>query len=609
MNKTVTVNIGGIVFHIDENAYERFKQYLESIRMHFKSSEGRDEIMQDIESRIAEMFQERVKNKQVITLQDVEEVTGVMGKPEQFDDDQKEDEKERQQSATGNTKVHRRLYRNPDDKLLGGVCSGIAAYFDIDTVWVRLVVAILILGFPILFHGFGGSAVFMYIVLWFIVPEAKSTTEKLQMRGEPVNISNIEKNVTEEREAQTKSAGFLSRFFGAIGQIIRFFFVFIGKVIAVFLVFIGVVVGFVLFASLLAIFKVPGTHYPVFLDHIFPGGNFFGLGLLGAVLTLGIPFIMLAWLGAKMLFKVKTYPRGLGMAALALWIIGVLICIYVGIRTIGEFSQKQTVVNTINLQKPAVSPLTLAMNESANSNGKHRYWNDDEENGWEEDIRMSIENDQLQSRNIKIDILRSPTDSFKLEERFYARGSSKKDAADRAAKISYTVNQNDAIVMFGNYFTLDKNEKYRAQSVQLVLYVPVGGEIFLHHSLNGYIYDIENTMNIFDSDMLGHRWKMTEAGLMCVDCDGTERTVGGMKAPLPPLPPGKSDDEVLIDDEGIFIKDKESDAMMKIDSNGVYIKAKSRKGRGTSEEDNTILRIDSNGIVIKKPGEKVKVIK
>src|SRR5436190_4784899 len=116
MNKTVTVNIGGIIFHIDENAYERFKHYLESIRSHFTGSDGRDEIMQDIESRIAEMFQERVKDlKQVITLTDVEEVTVLMGKPEQFGD---EDSKEKEIDTT-ELRVKRRLFRNPEDKILG----------------------------------------------------------------------------------------------------------------------------------------------------------------------------------------------------------------------------------------------------------------------------------------------------------------------------------------------------------------------------------------------------------------------------------------------------------------------------------------------------------
>lgn len=194
MNKTVTVNIGGIVFHIDENAYERFKQYLEAIRSHFTTAEGRDEIMQDIESRIAEMFQDRIKDsKQVITLEDVEEVTIQMGRPEQFGDEAAHEEQsksERPEVQEG--PVKRRLFRNPDDKLLGGVCSGVANYFDIDAVWVRL-------AFAFIFFVFG-SGFLLYILLWIIVPEAKTTAEKLQMRGEPVTISNIEKNVKEEME-------------------------------------------------------------------------------------------------------------------------------------------------------------------------------------------------------------------------------------------------------------------------------------------------------------------------------------------------------------------------------------------------------------------------
>ena len=163
MNKTVTVNIGGIVFHIDENAYERFKQYLESIRVHFVGSDGHDEIMQDIESRIAEMFQERIKDqKQVITISDVEEVTAIMGKPEQFgDEESKEKGKEIDPSEI---KVKRRLFRNPDDNLLGGVCSGISEYFNLDPIWIRG-------AFAAAFF-LGGSGFLLYLILWIIIPKA-----------------------------------------------------------------------------------------------------------------------------------------------------------------------------------------------------------------------------------------------------------------------------------------------------------------------------------------------------------------------------------------------------------------------------------------------------
>ena len=579
MNKTLNVNIGGIVFHIDENAYERFKSYLESIRHHFTASEGRDEIMQDIEARIAEMFQDRVKDKQVVTLQDVEEVTKLMGKPEQFGDEPDHEEPIAGEVPTG--KIARRLYRNPDDKLVGGVCSGVAAYFDVDAVWVRLVFAVVC--FPIFFSSFFGSGILLYILLWFIIPEASSTTEKLQMKGEPVNISSIEKNVTEEREQKSKSGTFVSRFFSMLGQIIRFSFNLIGKLFAVFFLFIGVVISFAVFVSLLALLKIPGTHYPIIVDHIFPGGSYFGWGLLGAVLTIGIPFLMLAYFGAKMLFNVKKYSRGIGLTALSLWLLGVFLCAFIGVRTAREFSQKQNVSNVISLIQPASKKLNLEIASIEGERQNNRYWNDDD-NSWEDDIRLSFQEDQLQSRNIKIDILKSPTDSFKLEELFYARGSSRKDAADHASRISYGINQSDSVLKFNPYFTIDKDEKYRAQKIQLVLYVPEGGVIYLDPTLKKYIYDIENNLNILDRDMLGRTWKMTGTGLICMDCTGKERTLGDRTFDYS-------------DDGDVDIKGPDG-SRVRIDNNGVFIKG----------PQNETVRIDSNGVVIENNGKK-KIIK
>src|SRR5689334_9884136 len=160
MNKTLTINLSGIVFHIDENAYDVFNAYIDSIRRHFASSEGKDEIMQDIEARIAEMFQLRVgENKQVITLRDVEEVTAAMGRPEQFGDEEAEAAPDREAPIPG---VKRRLFRSTDDEIIGGVCSGIAAYFGIDPVWLRLAFVLSVIFF--------GGGVLLYIILWIVIP-------------------------------------------------------------------------------------------------------------------------------------------------------------------------------------------------------------------------------------------------------------------------------------------------------------------------------------------------------------------------------------------------------------------------------------------------------
>lgn len=574
MNKTVTVNIGGIVFHIDENAYERFKQYLESIRVHFIGSDGQDEIMQDIESRIAEMFQDRIKDqKQVITISDVEEVTALMGKPEQFGDEESK-EKDKGMDTT-EIKVKHRLFRNPDDKLLGGVCSGISAYFNLDSVWIRL-------AFAAAFF-LGGSGFLLYIILWIIIPEATTTADKLQMKGEPVTVSNIEKNVQEELEQlkkrfsgdnlKRKDGNIVTRIFEAIGQVLALIFKFIGKLIAVFFIFIGLIVVFAIFASLMAIIKVPGTNYPEVLNHIFSSGFQFGFALLSAILAIGIPFLMLAYFGARVVFNIKKSSRILNLSALGLWIIAVSSCFFLGISITKEFSEKQSIRKELTLIQPSSKSLVLKLNRDQADDKYYNLW---DENEWNGDLRRSPDNSELQSKDIKLDIVESNSDSFELVQVCYARGSSKKLAADHARQISYTFNQTDSVLTFEPYFIIDNNEKYRAQKMQLILRVPKGGKVYLDNSLGRFIYDIKNVENIYDSDMLKHRWEMRENGLNCLDCDGTEKTLDGNE----------------------YNKSDFSDGGVHISNSGVYI-------HGSNDE---VVSIDSNGIVVRKDG-KIKKIK
>jgi len=187
MNQTVTVNISGIVFHIEVDAYEELKKYLNKIKSYFKNSEECNEIMTDIEARIAELFNEKISSdSQVIQSQDVEEVITIMGKPEQYVDED-EDEPQPQESFSSKQRTYstaKKLFRDPDDRMIGGVASGIAAYFGIETIWLRLFFVVA------LFVGFG---FLLYIILWIVMPEAKTASDKLQMKGDPVNINNISK--------------------------------------------------------------------------------------------------------------------------------------------------------------------------------------------------------------------------------------------------------------------------------------------------------------------------------------------------------------------------------------------------------------------------------
>lgn len=195
MKKTLTVNLGGTVYHIDEDAYKLLDTYLSNLRIHFCREEGAEEIVHDMELRISELFTDRLRDgKQVITIEDVEEIIAQMGKPEDLGD---EADGGGETSKDGSTysqtaKGPRRLFRDSDNKVLGGVASGLAAYFGWDPTWVRII--FLILGISL--KGF----VIAYIIAWIVIPLARTVPEKLAMRGAKINVENIGRTVTDNFE-------------------------------------------------------------------------------------------------------------------------------------------------------------------------------------------------------------------------------------------------------------------------------------------------------------------------------------------------------------------------------------------------------------------------
>jgi len=189
MKKTINVNLGGIVFNIDDDAYIKLKAYLDQIEIYFANEKEGREILVDIENRMAELFQERSKGTgRVIAMEDVDEVIRILGKPEEIGDPENGYEKTR--SSRSSSSRYRRIYRDPDNRVLGGVCSGMGAYWQIDPLVIRIL-------FLVAFFGFGIGLI-IYLILWIVIPEAKTAAQKLEMKGEPVNISNIGKTVKEE---------------------------------------------------------------------------------------------------------------------------------------------------------------------------------------------------------------------------------------------------------------------------------------------------------------------------------------------------------------------------------------------------------------------------
>ena len=539
MNKTVNINLSGIIFHIEEDAYSKLQTYLTTIRGYFSESEGRDEIMADIENRIAEMLSERITDKkQVVLMTDVERVIEIMGKPEEFAGEQTQEEAKNKQQPYYAGKKRKRVFRDGENKILGGVCSGIANYFNADPLWLRLALVISFFAF--------GSGFLLYIVLWIVIPEAKTTAEKLEMRGEDVNFSNIGKKVEEElssfgkkaenwgeevkntaSQTRTRARDFIDQLIFFISSIFGSFFRVFTKIVGVFIAIFGMILLIGMISSLFGgtgFIHVDGDTFSIQdgFNMFFESKNQELFASIAIFLFVGIPLILLVYAGIKLLLGIKTKHKYVGRSAGVLWLVGLVLVIILGNQIIRQFTDEATSKNTIPLTQPKSGTLSLKVKGGSE--------NDYEQERRGKHLRVKIKNRNLVSmdeENLNIglpqlNIVRSETDSFEVVIYGEARGKDRKEALHLARNISYELSQNDSIVEFMPYFSVPKEDKWRAQDVHIEVRVPKGKTIYLSRSMKGIIYDIKNETETWDGDMVGKRWIMGTEELSCVDCEGIE---------------------------------------------------------------------------------------
>jgi phage shock protein PspC (stress-responsive transcriptional regulator) len=193
MKITVSINLGGYSFNIDEDAYAELKRYIRNLELNFADEESSSEILADIETRMAELFRGRLSvYKQVITIDDVKQVIAIMGTPEDLSGQEGPSAREKFSSPG-----YHRMYRDPDHRIIGGVCAGMGAFWDIDPLIIRIIFLALILA--------GGLGVLIYLILYIVLPEAKTTAQKIEMKGNPVNIHNIKESVKKEFDSLRKN--------------------------------------------------------------------------------------------------------------------------------------------------------------------------------------------------------------------------------------------------------------------------------------------------------------------------------------------------------------------------------------------------------------------
>ena len=523
MNKTININLSGIVFHLDEDAYEAFKSYLSEVKQTLTGQEGGTEIIADIEARMAELFSQRLESfkRSVVITSDIIYIIDTLGRPEEFEDDV-----EPEQTKKDAPKNQRRFFRNSEEQFIGGVASGIGAYFGIDTIWIRIVFLVLLF--------FTGIGLVTYIILWAAIPEAKTTAQKLQMKGEPVNLSNIEKSVKEELEGVkdrfskfkdgTKgSAGKLNstvhRFLSFILNIIEGMARFIFKFLSIILIIIASFIGVFIFAGLFGMvagswnIDIGGVDFNSFDGHmlglngaeaIFGSGLLLNLMRIGTLLTLLFPIFGLIVILAKSFKKPIPNARRLTLIGGIGFIIGLIMIIYSVILVASSFDVTATEMETLALNGTEFD-LQADLLEDSNP------------------FLFEIDDDKLRIENVQLNVKKSFDSLATLVIKHKACGKNNSDARGRAQRFDYPIDQTGSILSLNEYFTVPKDAMYRSQELRATLYLPVGSKIFLDPSVENLIYDIENIYDMINRDMIGHTWEMSNNGLICLDCHDVQQ--------------------------------------------------------------------------------------
>ncbi|MCB0373532.1 MAG: PspC domain-containing protein [Muricauda sp.] len=572
MNKTVNINLANTLFHIDDDAYNKLRRYLESIKRSFAGTTGSDEIIADIEARIAELFLEKMENeRQVITHKEVDQVINVMGQPEDYMVDEDIFDDEHKKSHTQHEKKNKKLYRDIDHKYIGGVCAGLEHYLGIDALWIRLIFILL----AVFTSGFGLIA---YILLWILVPEAITTSQKLDMRGEPINISNIERKVKEgfddvadkvksvdyEKVGNKVKSG-SKTFFDTIGDIILFLFKVFGKFIGILLIIIGAATLVGLFFGLFTVGMFDVIEFPGvdFYEIVNTTGAPVWLASLLLFFAVGIPFFFVLYLGLKILVtNLKSIGNIAKFSLLGLWLISVGVLITLGIRQAAEFSNTGSVHEREQLVMENVTDtLVIKM-----KNPGYEHSMGDIHFG-----RMTLTYDEtdkplLVSDEVEIRVRKSDDDNVNITVRKDADGSSIVTARDRARNINFGYEVSGNEIILDEYLITDSSNKARNQEVTMTITIPEGQVIRFEESTRGHIArGIQNDRDYYRSGIVGYVWTMDKDGeLKCQNCpeiDVDEDNDGNGK--------------IIINEDGIDIdiKDENDSFEMKINEDGIKVKA------------------------------------
>ncbi len=611
MKKNISINISGIIFHIEEDGYSKFKKYLDSINKYFASYDDSEEIIADIESRIAELFLEKLnEGKQVISIDDVDALISTMGQISDFEameeeedfstaseptskkgeEKTKKENKQKQRSAHKNSSTSgrtlqrdtrkqilggvasglahywnmdpiwirvffiillptslpifvyfilwialpgsddlveddtvKKLYRDPDDRVLGGVASGLANYFKTDSLTIRIIFIVLIFG--------AGTGFLAYFVLWIITPKANSITDKMQMKGEKVTLSNIESTIKKSKEEELNPKGentfttillfpfrLMGKVFSALGRAFGPLLQFIGAAIRVFtggiITIVGLSVMFSLLVTagvLLGLYNGDWFFYEdefAYLPYDLFTNTFPEIGILFILTAIFIPFLYVFIAGITIIAKRRIMSSSVGWSILGIWMIAVIGTFATVPNVIRDFRDEGYYEETEALNIKA-DTLTIDINMVTNRGFESRRNRYDYRNDWDSEFT-------------DLDLIASRDGNFSISKRFRARGRNPREAELNAQDVIYEYEVDGSSIKFDSELTFKPRAKFRFQELDINFYIPKNTpfkierdmSLILHRFSYRYTwYEIYRNTWMFDDD----------GSLVCLSCDQNSR--------------------------------------------------------------------------------------
>ena len=535
MKPTIDINLGGMLFHLDDDAYKALQSYLKALDKHLQTVDGRQEILSDIESRIAELLTERLAStRQVVSMLDVDAVKETLGSPSEFGpgpvDEPSQGYSEPHDPSARSKRPYRRLYRDDQDRVVGGVASGIAAFFNWDPLVLRVLFLLLL---------FTGGGVLLYIILWVLMPKAVTTAERLAMRGEPVTVETIRnkvetefdkvKNSMDDMDVKGRFSRGARRTSSVLGRILRACARIVIGFVSVALLVTAIAIGTVALNFLIGDGSVISESGKLseLSEVIMPAGYSMTYLWIMTILVLSGPIIFIVLLNLRAFFGMRynrPSSRMLGGFGMLATLIGLLMAMVSGIKVATEFNVDASHLQTVNMPESVktweLSVADIMLKDPDFSLGRVRIDGENLDEWDESDLNDSfpswwyIKDNRAFFNNVEVDVRPARQGQASLTVRRYASGSSRREASYRANRIDYDLTVSDSgEIVVNNMLDFPTSDRQRGQSVEVVLYLPVGHRVSFDVSLENYLYDVDNVANMYDDEMLGRTWIMMPEGL------------------------------------------------------------------------------------------------